>query len=113
MEDELIEILSAFGYPVYRQGSLSDDEAYPTTFFTFWNYDTPDHEHYDNDSYGWEWNFNIYVYSNDPETVYSLLQEARTRLKEKGWIIQGKGFDVDSDEPTHTGRGLNVIKMEF
>ena len=113
MEDELIEILSTFDYPVYRQGSLSEDEAYPTTFFTFWNYDTPDHNHYDNDNYGWEWGFNVYVYSSDPEATYSLLDFARQALKEAGWVVQGKGFDVQSDEPTHTGRGINVIKMEY
>ena len=113
MEDNLIAILSGFGYPVYRQGSMSNDEKYPPTFFTFWNYDSPDHSHYDNDDYGTEWDFNIYVYSNNPELTYSLLDQARTALKQAGWICQGKGFDVQSDEETHTGRGLNVIKLEY
>ena len=61
MEDNLIEILESFGYPVYRQGSLSDDETYPGTFFTFWNNDSPDHAHYDNFEYGTVWDFSIYV----------------------------------------------------
>lgn len=113
MEDNLIEILSTFGYPVYRQGSMSDDEEYPETFFTFWNYDSPDHSYYDDEDYGTEWNFNIYVYSNAPELTYSLLSEARLALKQAGWICIGKGFDVQSDEETHTGRGLNVIYMQF
>lgn len=113
MEDNLIAILSGFGYPVYRQGSMSNNEKYPLTFFTFWNYDSPDHSHYDNDDYGTEWDFNIYVYSNNPELTYSLLDQARTALKQAGWICQGKGFDVQSDEETHTGRGLNVIYMKF
>ena len=52
MEDNLIEILSTFAYPVIRQGSLSDDEAYPENFFTFWNNDSSDHAHYDNIEYG-------------------------------------------------------------
>ena len=113
MEDNLIAILSGFGYPVYRQGSMSNNEKYPPTFFTFWNYDSPGHSHYDNDDYGTEWDFNIYVYSNNPELTYSLLDQARTALKQAGWICQGKGFDVQSDEETHTGRGLNVIYMKF
>ena len=37
MEDKLIEVLSSFGYPVIRQGSMTEDEAYPPTFFTIWN----------------------------------------------------------------------------
>ena len=40
MEDKLIEILEAFGVPVFLQGSLADDEPYPDSFFTFWNDDS-------------------------------------------------------------------------
>lgn len=113
MEDNLIEILSTFGYPVYRQGSMSDDEAYPETFITFWNYDTPDHSHYDNSEYGSEHYFNIYVYSSDPSKTYSVLDAARTALKKAGWICKGKGFDTQSDEESHTGRGLEIIYLQF
>lgn len=112
MEDKLIEILESFGYPVYRQGSMSDDAVYPDTFFTFWNFDTPDHSYYDNSDYGTEWGFNIYVYSNDPDKTYSVLASARTALKEAGWICRGKGFDVQSDEETHTGRGLEIYFLQ-
>lgn len=112
MEDNLIQILSTLKYPVYRQGSMSDDEAYPPTFITFWNYDTPTHSHYDNSEYGYVWDFNIYVYSNNPDLTYSVLTDARTALKKAGWIVVGKGFDVQSDEPTHTGRGLEIHYFE-
>ena len=111
--EELLDTLEAFQYPVYRQGSMSDEEEYPETFFTFWNNDTPDHSFYDNESYGMEAYYSIYVYSSDPEKVYSLLSQARKDLKEKGWIAQGRGFDAASDRETHTGRGLNVIYMKF
>lgn len=113
MEDELIEILSSFKYPVYRQGSMSNDEAYPDTFITFWNNDSPDHSHYDNSEYGTDWDYSIYVYSNNPSLTYSVLANARIALKAAGWICLGKGFDVDSDEETHTGRGLEIIRMNF
>ena len=53
MEDNLIEILSSFGYPVYRQGSMSDDAVYPPTFITFWNFDSPDHSYYDDLTWIW------------------------------------------------------------
>lgn len=113
MEDNLISILSSFGYPVYRQGSMSDNATYPETFFTFWNNDSQDHSHYDNSDYGTEWSFNIFVYSNNPTLTYSLLADARAALKEAGWICRGKGFDAMSDEKTHTGRGLEVIFIQF
>lgn len=112
MEDNLIEILSTFGYEVYRQGSMSDDEEYPETFFTFWNNDSPDHAHYDNSEYGIAWDFDVNVYSSDPTLTYSVLANARTALKAAGWIIPGKGYDVASDQATHTGRGMNALYLD-
>lgn len=113
MEDSLIQILESFKYPVYRQGSMSDEDQYPPTFITFWNYDSPDHSYYDNSDYGTVWSYNIYVYSDDPELTYSVLSAARAELKKAGWIVRGKGFDVTSDEETHTGRGLEIYYMQF
>ena len=112
MEDKLIEILSTFGYPVLRQGSLAQDEKYPDHFFTFWNNDAPDHSHYDNEEYGTAWDYDVNFYSIDPEKTYSILAEARTKLKLQHWIIPGKGYDVASDEVTHTGRGMRAFYLE-
>ena len=70
MEDRLIELLEEFNYPVYRQGSFSEDEEYPDTFITYWNTDSPDHAHYDNTEYGTAWAFDVNVYSNNPEITY-------------------------------------------
>lgn len=112
MEDNLIEVLSSFGYPVYRQGSMSNDDVYPETFFTFWNNDSPDHAHYDDTEYGTEWDFDVNVYSSNSELTYSVLANARIALKAAGWIIPSKGYDVASDEATHTGRGINAIYLQ-
>lgn len=112
MEDNLIEILSQFNYPIYRQGSMSDDESYPDTFFTFWNTNSVDHSHYDDNEYGVAWDFYVYVYSNDPSLTYSVLEDARKALKQAGWITSGRGFDAASDEETHTGRGLEAYYLE-
>lgn len=113
MEDKLIEILETFGYPVIRQGSLGQDEEYPDSFFTFWNNDSPDHAHYDNAEYGTEWDFDVNFYSIDPEKTYQVLADARIKLKQNKWIIPGKGYDVASDEVTHTGRGMRIFYLEF
>lgn len=113
MEDKLIEILESFGYPVFRQGTLAEDEEYPDSFFTFWNNGSPDHSHYDNSEYGTEWFYDVNFYSNDPEKTYSVLLEAIVKLKSEKWIITSKGYDVASDEPTHTGRGVEVYYLSF
>ena len=117
MEDILIGILEglttpAGTYPVFRQGSLTEEQPYPETFFTFWNNLSEDHAHYDNAEYGTRWEFDVNVYSVDPVQTYDLLDAARAALKSEGWIISGRGYDVPTDEPTHTGRGMSVLYLE-
>lgn len=114
MEDKLIEILESFGYPAYRQGSLSDSEPYQdASFWTFINTNSPTHSFYDNQEYGTEWSYNIFFYSVDPELPYSMIQAARTALKAQGWIVNGRGTDAYSDDKTHTGRTVNITFMDF
>ena len=112
MVDALITILSEINSRVYRQGTLDPEESYPESFFTFWNNDSPDHAHYDNTDYGTVWNYTIYFYSVDPSEVYTAIESARTALRAAGWIVPSKGFDVVSDVSTHTGRGLQIYKLE-
>lgn len=112
MKDLLIETLESFGYPIFQQGSLNKDDPYPESFFTFWNNDSYDDEFYDNKEHETIWNFDLNFYSTDPALVNTKLIEAKTKLKQKGFIVSGKGYDVASDEPTHTGRGINVLKIE-
>lgn len=112
MKELLITLLESFNYPVFLQGSLSENEAYPESFFTFWNNETPDGSHYDNEAINYVWNFDVNFYSIDPELVNTMLLNAKTLLKQNGFIVGGKGYDVASDEPTHTGRGINVLIVE-
>lgn len=112
MEDILIELLSTLKYPVIRQGSLAPDETYPNTFFTFWNNDETEHSAYDNDTVNVDYDFDVNVYSTNPDTAYQLLSQARKLLKENGWIIATRGYDVASDEITHIGRGMEILFLK-
>ena len=112
MEDALITLLESLEYPVYRQGSFTEGQKYPKSFFTFWNSESPDHSHYNNDNYGTEWAFNVNFYSEDPALVYKAIADARVLLKQNKWIVPSKGYDVYSDVPSHTGRGLQVLYLE-
>lgn len=112
MEDILIELLSTLKYPVIRQGSLAPDETYPDTFFTFWNNDETEHSAYDNDTINVDYDFDVNVYSTNPDTAYQLLSQARKLLKENGWIIATRGYDVASDEITHIGRGMEILFLK-
>ena len=112
MKDELIELLETFGYPVRLQGSLTEDDAYPQSFFTFWNNDSYDNSHYDNHAISYVWDFDVNFYSTDPTLVNTVLLSAKALLLSNGFIITGKGYDVASDEPTHTGRGIHALYVE-
>lgn len=109
MEDNLITILSALGYPVFLQGSLLPDEPYPDSFFTFWNDSADGASYYSNTENTIVWGYSVNFYSNNPTLVNSKLLEAKTLLKANGWIVSGAGYSVMSDEQTHTGRGITAL----
>lgn len=112
MEDTLITLLESLSYPVFRQGSLSDGEPYPATFITFWNNEEAGVSFYDNNDFLVSYLYDVNVYSNDPTLTYSVLSSARALLKLNGWTIIERGYDVASDEITHTGRGMRVLYIE-
>ena len=99
-------------YPVFLQGSMAEDAVYPANFFTFWNNSTTDSAFYDNSETETIWNFDINFYSNNPSTVNTVLATAKTALKRAGFIIDGVGYDVISDEASHTGRGMNAFYIQ-
>lgn len=112
MKDLLIQALKPFNYPIFLQGSLGKDERYPESFFTFWNNSADGNSYYDNEEHSYIWDFDLNFYSSDPALVNVKLLEAKQKLKERGFVVNGKGYDIMSDEPTHTGRGINVLKIE-
>lgn len=113
VKDLLINTLeNAFGYDVILQGSMSDDAKYPDSFFTYFNNETSDTLFFDNNETVVIWDFDLNIYSNDPAIVNSALVTAKQVLKEQGFIIDGVGHDVLSDEPSHTGRGITVLYVE-
>ena len=108
MREELITILEATGYPASMQGTIGE---YPESFYTFWNYETPE-TYYDNNPVNAVWGFWIYFFSTDPALVESETSAVIARLRAAGWTVAGRGEDALSDEPTHTGRRLTIYKKE-
>lgn len=109
----LIDALSPLEYPVRLQGSLLEDEAYPESFFTYWLNESKSDKFYSNSEGQVIWHFDLNFYSSLPaDEIEDIVSRAKTLLKEEGFIVKGLGFDLPSDEPTHTGRGLNVIYIE-
>lgn len=114
MKTELLTVLDTVCKDnVYLQGTFSEDEAYPNEFITFWTNYTEDRAHYDNDVHSIEWRFSVMVYANDPDRVVALADDARAKLKAAGFIPQGRGNDLPSDVPSHTGWAMEFIKTEI
>ena len=109
MEDLLIKTLEALGYPIKLQGSIKPKEKYPDHFFTFWNDSADGDSFYSNTEGAIVWQYSVNFYSIEPVLVNTKLLEAKELLKSAGWIVSGAGYDVMSDEPTHTGRGITAI----
>lgn len=112
MKQELISILEAFGYPVFLQGSLNENENYPDSFFNFWNFSTPEDAFYDNNANRAVWGFWVYFYSTDPQLVESVPERVRKVLKGADWILQGKPIDAQVDRVTHTGAFFTAYKFD-
>lgn len=112
MKDTLINTISSLGYPIIQQGSMNPSDQYPDSFFTFWNRSADGGSFYDNDDHSSVWVFDLNFYSVDPQLVNTKLMEAKSLLKQNGFIVSGSGYDVASDEITHTGRGIGVMCVE-
>lgn len=112
MKSELIAALEAFNYPVFLQGSINSADEYPDSFFTFWNFQTPEAAFYDDGATRAVWGFWVYFYSTDPRKVEEIPERARKALKSAGWILDGKPNDISVDAPTHTGAFFTVYKFE-
>ena len=113
MKQKLLDVLETFcPNEVYLQGTRNPDEAYPPEFLTFWTNYTADRAHYDNAVDSVDWNFYVIYYASDPMLVNTKPQQIAAALKAAGFIPQGRGNDVLSDEATHTGWAMEFVYPE-
>lgn len=113
MKQTLIDILEKHcPNNVYLQGTMNPDEEYPAEFVTFWTPSTEDAAHYDNAVAAVDWTFYVIYYSNDPRKVNTKPREIAASLKAAGFVQQGRGHDILSDEQTHTGWAMDFTRTE-
>lgn len=108
MWSKLEKVFEKMGLEYSRQGSYSDESEYPPSFFTFWNYDTPDEGFYDNESHRTVWYWQVYYYTRDPATLYSRMDEFIGLAEAEGFITEGRGEDIPSDRPDYPGRTIRI-----
>lgn len=97
------------GKTLFLHGTMNPEESYPDTFVTFTTNDVADNVHFDNAAVTADWSFTLILYSNNPAIVNEKPKEIIAALKAAGFILQSKGQDVPSDEPTHTGWAMDFI----
>lgn len=114
--DILLEVLEEMGYvqgeTIFLHGSIEDDLPYPDSFWTFRNYNNEFRNYRDNKPMQTDWTYSLNFYSNNPTIIDSQMLEAVEKLQERGFIVQGKGYDAISDEKTHTGKENTLIYRE-
>lgn len=113
MKTKLIEILETICPNVYLQGTLNEKEAFPDSFITFWTDATEDDTFYDDGAKSEIWHFSVIFYSNDPKLVETKPAEIYAALKAAGFIPQGKGNDIPSGQPSHTGWAMDFVIKNY
>lgn len=118
MDELLVETLESLGYEVFLQGSMAENAQYPDHFFTYWNDAADGTGFYSNQEGAVLWQYSVNFYSKNPLAVSKMFKSlkgkltAKNVLKAAGFIVTGAGYNVMSDEPTHTGRGITVKYYE-
>lgn len=113
MKSLLIETLNKLDYPVYLQGTINANEAYPESFITFLTVYSQDAANYDDDTRAVQWRFQVAFYSAAPKLIESVPQDIRAALKAAGFIPLGRGRDIPSDIPSHTGWVQDYYALEM
>lgn len=113
MKDLLIKTLEALGYDVMLQGSIADDEPYPESFITFFTTDSTEQDFLDGIPHGTQWLYTVIFYTSNPALMSTVPKQIYNALKSAGFIPQGKGRDIPSDEPTHTGWVNEYLYLEI
>ena len=103
---KLFDLFDEIGLPYFRQGSLSDED-YKPEFFTFWNIDTPNTQHRDNEAKEYTPYIQIGYYTNDASKIYSQLDEKGEfykKAKAKDFTFNGRARDANADKDNYFGR---------
>lgn len=113
IKNKLISILETYCPDnVYLQGTLNPNENYPDTFITFFITDSEFDKFFDNNSNAIDWFISVMIYSNNPLNIDEISKGVIKDCKANGFIPQGAGNDVISDEVTHTGWALDFIYQQ-
>ena len=110
----LIDLIETeFKIDVYRQGSFTEGDEFPSSFFTFFrgsggpvsNYDNAKYAHYDE--------FDINFFSSDPVLLEETFDKMKDLFITNGWQVPNYGRDMPSGRATHAGIGITISKTTY
>lgn len=100
---KLWEAVRASGYSCYQQGTLMPSNKIPNTFVTYLQIDSEYVANFDNMPAATVWAYQVTLYDIDPASIRNKFDFVSSNLKKSGFFSRGKGRDIPSDLPTHTG----------
>ena len=105
---DLKDIFELIDVPIYRQGSLAENEEYPDeTFCTYWMRADNLEDWYDNKPRKRKITCDINIYSNDYDIMSQKIQKIRDDCIEND-IVTSSIHDLASDDINYTGQGVTV-----
>lgn len=105
----IFEILEQTGRSYFRYGTVPAEN--PSDFFTFFNIDSIGLLPTDNnDNLMAEW-YDICYYSEDPQTIYTEIDNFIKLAKQADWIIVQYPKDLETDEPHLLCRMVRVCRI--
>ncbi len=112
MWDKLQEVFDFLALPYYRQGSLTEDDDIPESYYTFWNTSTTDLSHYDNEPHRIEWTWQVWSFTDNAEDIYGIMDNLINAAVTAGFIAVGKGKDTATVSPAVYGREITLKYIE-
>lgn len=102
--------LEEFGLMVRQQGSVPADM--PESYITYWGDPSTDNLNVDNKTASVDYPFTVIFYTTDWENIYSRFDELISLLEAKGYVMDGRGFDIASGLDDYSARCIEVTKTE-
>lgn len=96
---------------VWRQGSAP--ATLPNEFYTVQNYNTNNNLEADNKVKEVRWDWTIIFYTKNIANIYVGIENAINLLSQKGYEIDGEGYDFGGKYDGYEARAFDVTKIEY
>lgn len=107
----IFELLKQTNYPYYRYGSVPAETV--RNFFTFNNIDTQAVLSTDNEIQLKADVYDICFYTDEPEKIYTAIEDLCIAAKRDGWDILRLPHDFLTDDKKLYGRLARLTKIEY